>query len=69
MRAMKKRTIIDSFPALDPLYYNDEGVMIGHKLVPMDRPSEGVLWCRVCGGHPTDPIHQTGWVDERDLCA
>ncbi len=35
--------------------------MIGHEVVPMDQPSEGVFWCRVCGGHPTDPIHQPGY--------
>jgi hypothetical protein len=43
---------------LNPLYYNSEREMIGHDLVPMDLPSDGVYWCRVCGGHPSDPVHQ-----------
>lgn len=49
------------FPPLNPLHYNEEREMIGHQVVPMAESSEGVLWCQVCGGHPTDPIHQPGW--------
>ena len=47
-------------PPLNPLHYDDEGVMIGHRLVPMRAPMDGVFWCSVCGGHPDDPIHQAG---------
>ncbi len=60
-RARKEVVDWSAMPRLDPLYYNEDREMISHKLVPMDQPSEGVFWCRVCGGHPTDPIHQPGY--------
>ena len=56
----------ESFPALSPLHYDEDGVIIGHELVPMDHPSEGVFWCRVCRGHPSDPGQQPGWVDDKE---
>lgn len=65
---MKKLISTESLPPLNPLHYNNDREMIGHELVPMDRPSEGVLWCRVCGGHPSDPIHQPGWHPGPDSC-
>jgi hypothetical protein len=43
---------------LNPLHYNKDRVMIVHELVPDDRPMEGVFWCKVCGGHPSDKIHK-----------
>lgn len=47
---------------LNPLHYDSDGVMIGHKLVPKDSADDdGVTWCNVCGGHPSDPIHQPGY--------
>ena len=46
---------------MNPLHYDDEGVMTGHRLVPMRAPMDGVFWCSVCGGHPDDPIHQAGY--------
>lgn len=52
---------VSVLPPLDPRHYNADGEMLGHELVPMDTPLEGVFWCSVCGGHPTDPIHQPGW--------
>lgn len=63
MRCKKKdyKAFIASLPPLNPLYYNKNREMIGHKLVPMAKPFEGLFWCRVCGGHPDDPIHQPGW--------
>lgn len=60
-RASKKRLDWAALPPLDPRYYNEDREMIGHDVVPMDRPSEGVFWCQICGGHPTDPIHQPGY--------
>jgi hypothetical protein len=36
--------------------------MIGHQVVPMERPAEGVFWCSVCGGHPEDPVHQPNFI-------
>lgn len=45
----------------NPLHYDEDGVMIGHDVVPMEEPSDGVFWCQVCGGHPDDPIHQPGY--------
>ncbi|WP_166742048.1 hypothetical protein [Burkholderia cepacia] len=47
--------------SLDPRHYNEDREMIGHEVVPMDQSSEGVFWCRVCGGHPNDPVHQPGY--------
>lgn len=35
--------------------------MIGHTVNPMDRDEDGVYWCKECGGHPDDPIHQPGY--------
>ena len=61
-----KRQAIESWSALNPLHYNEDREMIGHQLLPMDQASEGVFWCRVCGGHPDDPIHQLGWTPERE---
>ena len=57
---MAKKQLLAPVPLepLNPLHYNDEREMIVHQLVPMDKPSEGVFWCRICGGHPEDPIHQ-----------
>lgn len=52
---MTRRTL------LNPAHYNADGVMIQHELVPRDEPFEGVFWCKVCGGHPDDPIHQPGY--------
>lgn len=55
-------TVIESpLPPLNPLHYNEERVMIGHQVVPMDQPLDGVFWCDVCGGHPDDPIHTPGY--------
>lgn len=52
------------FPKLNPLHYDEDGVMIAHEVVPMARQMEGVFWCEVCGGHPEDPVHQKNWVDK-----
>lgn len=60
--AMKKRSLALQLAPLDPRHYNEDRVMIGHQVVPMDQPSGGVYWCRVCGGHPDDPIHQPGYL-------
>lgn len=48
-------------PALNPLHYNEDRVMIGHAVVPMQTLIDGVHWCEVCGGHPDDPVHQPGY--------
>ena len=64
---MKRRGILESLPMLDPMHYNEDREMIGHQVVPMAQPSEGVFWCRVCGGHPDDPIHQPGWDPEMEI--
>ena len=58
-----RRAMVDlsALPPLNPLHYNEDREMIGHQVVPMDTPSDGVFWCRVCGGHPTDPVHQAEW--------
>jgi len=58
---MKKRAAAFPLEPLNPLHFNEDRVMIGHAVVPMDQPSEGVFWCRVCGGHPDDPIHQPNY--------
>lgn len=58
---LRARANASALPPLDPRHYNAEGEMIGHQLVPMDKALEGVHWCSVCGGHPSDPIHQPGW--------
>lgn len=60
-RTRKKVLDLGVLPSLDPRHYDEDRAMIGHEVVPMDQPSEGVFWCRVCGGHPTDPIHQPGY--------
>lgn len=60
-RTRKKVLDLGALPSLDPRHYDEDREMIGHEVVPMDQPSEGVFWCRVCGGHPTDPIHQAGY--------
>lgn len=60
-RRRNKELDLKSLPALNPLHYNEDRVMIGHEVVPMDRPDDGVFWCSVCGGHPDDPIHQSGY--------
>jgi hypothetical protein len=57
----RKILVFEPFEPLDPLYYNADGEMIGHEVAPLDRMQEGVFWCRICGGHPEDPIHQPGW--------
>ncbi len=62
MVAIKGSDSACPLPPLNPLHYNEERVMIGHKVVPMDHLSEGVFWCRVCGGHPEDPIHNPGYI-------
>jgi hypothetical protein len=54
------------FPPLDPRYYDAEAVMIGHDLAPMESPIEGIYWCKVCGGHPSDPIHKAGYTESCD---
>ena len=60
-RAKQRRhAVTPPLPPLNPLHYDDEGVMIGHRLVPMRAPMDGVFWCSLCGGHPDDPIHQAG---------
>lgn len=59
---MKKRVNPEPLAQLNSLHYNEDRVMIGHLVVPMERPLEGVFWCHVCGGHPDDPIHQPGYV-------
>jgi len=58
---MRKHILVDTLTQLDPLHYDENGVMIGHQLVPMEFPSDQVFWCRICGGHPDDPIHQPGY--------
>ena len=58
----KKISFPYPLPPLNPLQYNEDREMIGHQLVPMDEPSEGVFWCCVCGGHPDDPIHNPGYI-------
>lgn len=58
---MKTRTTETPLEPLNQLHYNEDRVMIGHQVVPMDGPAEGVFWCSVCGGHPDDPIHQPGY--------
>ncbi len=60
-RTRKKVLELGVLPSLDPRHYDEGREMIGHEVVPMDQPSEGVFWCRICGGHPTDPIHQPGY--------
>lgn len=60
--ASKKLVVERPLPPLNPLHYNEEREMIGHQVIPMDQPSEGVFWCRVCGGHPDDPIHKPGYI-------
>lgn len=55
---VKKCKDVAPLPPLNPLHYNEDRVMIGHQVVPMDRPADGVYWCSVCGGHPADPVHQ-----------
>ena len=47
---------------LNPLHFNESREMIGHQMIPMDQPSDDVFWCRVCGGHPDDPIHKLGFL-------
>jgi hypothetical protein len=59
---MKKRAIVTPSLPLNPLHYNEDRVMIGHQVVPMERPAEGVFWCSVCGGHPEDPVHQPNFI-------
>ena len=62
-RAKQRRhAVAPPLPPLNSLHYDDERVMVGHQLVPMEAPSDGVFWCSVCGGHPDDPIHQAGYV-------
>lgn len=58
---MRKPAHTTPLPPLNPLHYNEDREMIGHEVVPMDQPAEGVFWCNVCGGHPDDPIHQPGY--------
>lgn len=58
---MKKRGMAIPLAPLNPLHYNEDRVMIGHEVVPMEPPLENVYWCSVCGGHPDDPIHQPGY--------
>ena len=58
---MKKRALATP-PPLNPLHYNEDRVMIGHQVVPMELPAEGVFWCSVCGGHPEDPVHQPDFI-------
>jgi hypothetical protein len=60
-RRREKEVDLKALPPLNPQHYNEDRVMIGHEVVPMDRPAGGVFWCSVCGGHPTDPIHQPGY--------
>lgn len=57
----KERSNVSPLPPLDPRHYNADGEMLGHELVHMGKPIDGAQWCSVCGGHPTDPIHQPGW--------
>lgn len=59
----RRQKVVDlqALPPLNPLHYNEDREMIGHKVVPMDRQLDGVFWCSVCGGHPDDPIHQPGY--------
>lgn len=38
----------------------------GHELVPRDNMMDGVHWCKLCGGHPDDPIHQPGFTEPDD---
>jgi hypothetical protein len=59
---MKKRAIVTPPQPLNPLHYNEDRVMIGHQVVPMERPAEGVFWCSVCGGHPEDPVNQPNFI-------
>ena len=59
---MKKRSIETPLSPLNPLHYNGDRVMIGHQVVPMEQPAEGVFWCSVCGGHPDDPVHQSDFI-------
>lgn len=58
---MKKRASSAPLEPLNPLYYNEDRVMIGHLVAPMDQQSDGVYWCRVCGGRADDPIHQSSY--------
>lgn len=60
-RARKKVLDLSVLPSLDSCHYNEDREMIAHEVVPLDQPSKGAFWCRVCGGHPTDPIHQSGY--------
>ena len=57
----KKQVFDPPLASLIPLHYNEEREMIGHQLIPMDQPLEGVFWCGACGGHPDDPIHKPGY--------
>lgn len=61
-RRREKEVYLKALPSLNRLHYNEDRVMIGHEVVPMDKPAEGVFWCSVCGGHPDDPVHQPGYV-------
>lgn len=60
--ASKKQLVAPLLQPLNPLHYNEEREMIGHQLVPMSQELDGVMWCEVCGGHPDDPIHQSGYI-------
>lgn len=60
-RRKKQKIDWENLEPLNPLHYNEDRVMIGHELVPMDRQLDGVFWCDVCGGHPDDPIHKPGY--------
>jgi hypothetical protein len=62
-RRKKQAFDYSTLEQLNTLHYNADRVMIGHAVVPMETPSEGVFWCQVCGGHPEDPVHQPGYVE------
>lgn len=38
----------------------------GHELKPMPLSTEGISWCAICGGHPDDPVHQPGFIENPD---
>lgn len=63
---MRKKGALNSVSTLNPLHFNEDGEMIWHQVVPMEKPSDGVYWCQVCGGHPDDPIHQPGWREHQE---